>query len=364
MVVSMLTDCVLPCVIGILRNVSPLPSPGVASDIDIDKDIVMPLLKPVIASVSLTDATNKALELVDSIVWSLRLIRNYLHLSFHFIQNSDATIKKPSQKDAPKSDHKTEYEADLERLESTLRTVQLALEILTGVCATLPDPGPEAAEEEGAEEDNGMCLHAFPSIYSQIVFFQDVMSEGDTDMDMQGNPSVDAASSPPSSFLPILVQPLLALIHPTPLSFPPKMGPSPHPPTTSALSAIHVAAFECLNNIFLSLFTTANPAVTEDQNSGRKIWNEVWSALTAVGTESGPGQERRHEIWELATGVLWGIGNVWKGSLIPDDEQVKTLMRLCDLSSDPKIRVKCIGTLECLAQHPESVQANAVSIGS
>ena len=360
MVVSMLTDCVLPCVIGILRNVSPLPSPGIASDIDIDKDIVMPLLKPVIASVSLTDATNKALELVDSSVWSLRLIRNYLHSSFHFLQNSDATIKKTPQKDAPKSDHKTEYEADLERLESTLRTVQLALEILTGVCATLPDPGPEAAEEEGAEEDDGMRLHAFPSINSQTDFFQDVMSGEDTNMDMQENP----ASSPSSSFLPILVQPLLALIHPTPLSFPPKMGPSPHPPMTSALSAIHVAAFECLNNIFLSLFTTANPAVTEDQNSGRKIWNEVWSALTAVGTESGPGQERRHEIWELATGVLWGIGNVWKGSLIPDDEQVKTLIQLCDLSSDPKIRVKCIGTLECLAQHPESVQANAVSIGS
>ena len=171
MVVSVLTDCVLPCVIGILRNVSPLPSPGVASDIDIDKDIVMPLLKPVITSVSLTDATNKALELVDSSVWSLRLIQNYLHSSSHFIQNSDATIKKTPQKDAPKSDHKTEYEADLERLESTLRTVQLALEILTGVCATLPDPGPEAAEE-GVEEDDGMCLHVFPSIDSQIDFFK------------------------------------------------------------------------------------------------------------------------------------------------------------------------------------------------
>lgn len=142
------------------------------------------------------------------------------------------------------------------------------------------------------------------------------------------------------------------------------MGPSPHPPTTSALSAIHVAAFECLNNIFLSLFTSANPAVSADQNSGRKIWDEVWSALTAVGTEAGPGQERRHELWDLATGVLWGVGNVWKGSLIPNDGQVKTLMQLCDLSSDPKIRVKCIGTLECLAQHPESVQANAVSVGS
>lgn len=81
---------------------------------------------------------------------------------FHLFQNSEPPIEKLSLNNTPKSDHKTEYEAELERLETTLRTVQLALEILTGVCATLPDPGPEAAEEEGAEEDedDGKCLHS------------------------------------------------------------------------------------------------------------------------------------------------------------------------------------------------------------
>ena len=86
------------------------------------------------------------------------------------MQNSEALVKKSSLKDTPESDHKTENEADLERLENTLRTVQLALEILTGVCATLPDPGP-AAEEEGAETDDGECLHAPPSANSQFYFF-------------------------------------------------------------------------------------------------------------------------------------------------------------------------------------------------
>lgn len=56
-------------------------------------------------------------------------------------------------KNTPKSDHKSETELELEKLEGKLRTVQLALEVLTGACATLPDPevgGPD--EEEG--DDN------------------------------------------------------------------------------------------------------------------------------------------------------------------------------------------------------------------
>lgn len=60
-------------------------------------------------------------------------------------------------KDALKTDHKTSSEIELERLETRLRTIQLALEILTGVCATLPDPELEIAGEdvEGQDEDEG-----------------------------------------------------------------------------------------------------------------------------------------------------------------------------------------------------------------
>ena len=56
-------------------------------------------------------------------------------------------------KDALKTDHKTPSEIELERLEAKLRTVQLALEILTGVCATLPDPVLEIAGEDASVED-------------------------------------------------------------------------------------------------------------------------------------------------------------------------------------------------------------------
>lgn len=194
---------------------------------------------------------------------------------------------------------------------------------------------------------------------------------------------IKAADPPSTSLLPSLVLPLVALIYPTSLSFPPLAAPSLHPPTTSALSAIHVSALECLNNIFLSLSTNPNPSVAADKDGGLKIWNDIWLALAAVGTEGGLGQERRQELWEVAVGVLWGVGSIWKGSLvshgcgvrvlyfltipllqIPKAEQIKILIQLCDAASDPRIRVKCIGTLECLAQHPSSIESNKVSINT
>jgi hypothetical protein len=63
--------------------------------------------------------------------------------------------EKLSLKGTPKSDHRTPEEIELDRLELQLRTIQLALEILTSVCATLPDyePGSEEMEEPKDDED-------------------------------------------------------------------------------------------------------------------------------------------------------------------------------------------------------------------
>ena len=55
-------------------------------------------------------------------------------------------------KHAPKSDHKTDSERELEQIETRLRTVQLALEILTGICATLPDPEVFVGSSDGDAE--------------------------------------------------------------------------------------------------------------------------------------------------------------------------------------------------------------------
>lgn len=134
---------------------------------------------------------------------------------------------------------------------------------------------------------------------------------------MEGD-GIDDHRPPIPTFITTLVNPLLALIQPSALSFPPLAAPSPHPPTTSALSAVHISSLECLNNVFLSLATSRKSEIAADVASGMKIWGEIWSALAIVGTQTGLGQERRQEIWEKAVGVLWGIGNVWKGTLVSD----------------------------------------------
>ncbi|KAJ6602568.1 armadillo-type protein [Mycena vulgaris] len=316
---------------GILRNVSPIPPPSAASAIDIDKDIVLPQLQPVIASISLADASASALQLAEQQASSAPEIENL------------------SLKNTPKTDHKSPAEIELERLEGRLRTVQLALEILTGACATLPDPDPDVPPGQTDEDEDG----------DEDIADEDEDAEApDMDMDMAVD---DAAGDTTAQGLPPLVIPLLALVQPTTLSFPPLAAPSPHPPTTSALSAIHLAALECLNNIFLALARSG--AATSDVAGGRIVWDAVWAALSAVGTQTGPGQERRRAMWEVSAGVLWGVASVCRGTLEPEPTQVQALMALCDGAGadDAQLRVKCIGTLECLAQNPGPafLEANA-----
>lgn len=263
---------------------------------DLDKDVILPLLQPIILSTAILDISAAAQDLITT-------------------QNSEPQIEKLSLKHTPKSDHKSPAEIELEKIETRLRTVQLSLEILTGVCATLPDPEYELVGEE-IEEDGDLEEGTF-SHSQDIAWMCDSPVEigigGDMDVEIDG---IDYDRSPIPAFIVSLVNPLLALIQPCSLSFPPLAAPSPHPPTTSALSAVHVSALECLNNIFLSIATSRRSELAMDAVSGMKFWNDIWCALTVVGTQMGLGQERRQEVWEKAVGVLWGIGNVWKGSLV------------------------------------------------
>ena len=41
--------------------------------------------------------------------------------------------------------------------------------------------------------------------------------------------------------------------------------------------------------------------------------------LGVVGLEGGRGQERRREMWEVAVGVMWGVGSVWRGNIVSVD---------------------------------------------
>ncbi|KAF8140491.1 ARM repeat-containing protein [Boletus edulis] len=316
---------------GIVGNVSPLPPPSAASTLDGVNDLLLPVLLPVISSVSLDEIAQQVQELVTR-------------------QASEPpAIEKLSLKNTPKSDHKAQTELELEQLENELRTIQLALEVLTGACATLPDPASGITTDENED-------------------VQDEDVEMEVDNDMTEGISLDENLHPhkgtkrsSTALLPQLVRPLLTLVRPTFLSVSPPSRLSIHPPATSALSAIHVSAFECLNNLFLSLSTSPNPELGADVNTGGDVWSEIWAALSKVGLDIAPGQECKRDIWEVAVGVLWGIGNIWKGKLAPIDQQVQILMNVCDSSVDARVQAKCIGTLECLAQYPDSIEANQVT---
>lgn len=315
---------------GILGNISPLPPPSTASYLDVSKDIIFPRLQPVISSISLDVAVQQVQELVA-------------HQA-----KEPPEIDKLSLKHVPKSDHKSPTELEFEKVENRLRTVQLALEILTGAYATLPDPvtGAEPDEDDGEAVKGGDGDMA------------DVTMDDAMDLDHSSRPVTGNLHA--SLSLPALVRPLLALIQPTALSFPPPSAPSCHPPTTSALSAIHVSAFECLNNVFLSLAAHPHSELYADDSTGQTIWSEIWTSLSKIGVDIATGQEQKRAIWEVAVGVLWGVGKIWKGKLVPTEEHVRILMSVCDASTDSQIQVKCIGALECLAQHPNSIDANRV----
>jgi len=133
-----------------------------------------------------------------------------------------------------------------------------------------------------------------------------------------------------NTLITLLTGPLISLIYPTPLSFPPSpTDPSPHPPATSALSNIHIRALECLNNLFLAVDEALNGAngkisfTAEDRQGIIGIWNSVWQALGAVGKVVSDGKitavkglERKRELWDLVVGVLWGIGRIGRGYIV------------------------------------------------
>ncbi|KAI9444631.1 ARM repeat-containing protein [Lactarius indigo] len=305
---------------GILRNLAPFPPPSSIASVDLDKEILLPALLPAVSSVSLQEATDA--------------VRGFVQLQ----ACSDNDLKH-----SPRPDHKSEEELGLERVETSLRAVQLALEILTGVCATLPDPNldPSVDDDDEVFVDGGADDSAMDETPDEPMALDEAPSHN--------------SSIPAPSFLPTLLEPLLALIQPTELSFP---APSPHPPTTSALGAIHIAAFECLSNAFFAL-AAAPAAAASDVQVGQRVWAAVWIALSSAGSpaDAAPGSARA-AVWDIAVGVLWGVGTIWPGQIVPEEAQVKALVALCDARTDDAVRVKCVGALAALAQHPASLDAN------
>lgn len=141
--------------------------------------------------------------------------------------------------------------------------------------------------------------------------------------------AVTAPRDSTNNLISVLTSPLVKLITPTTLSFPPTpLDPSPHPPTTAALSSIHIRALECLNNLFLAIDenddASQSGALTDaDRQEANVVWISVWKALAQIGkvvtegkfsTIGGFGKKR--EMWEIAMGVLWGIARIGRRHLV------------------------------------------------
>lgn len=63
-----------------MKNIEPIPPPSIAATVDLDRDVVIPVLEPVLSSVSLPDAAQLAHDLVSKEV-SARLALGLLFLT-------------------------------------------------------------------------------------------------------------------------------------------------------------------------------------------------------------------------------------------------------------------------------------------
>ena len=136
----------------------------------------------------------------------------------------------------------------------------------------------------------------------------------DDDGDMGGfdGPSVHIPVTSTQLLKLQLPQRLSKLASLTPLSFPPSTAtPSPHPPTTSQLSTIHLRALEALNNMFLTFAAAELYKPLSGEMDSQGVWNTLMPIVEMIASEASVlgtrGQEMRGEVLDMVTGCLWGV---------------------------------------------------------
>jgi hypothetical protein len=200
---------------------------------------------------------------------------------------------------------------------------------------------------------------------------EDITSSGAVASPLDG-PKISMTSSTSFELVSSIVPPCLAYIQPTPFSYPPSFQPSPHPPTTSALQAIHIAALECLNNVCLSIaqqgLSSSNTANQSFAGLIKAVWDEIWKMLAVLGVPEpsgiSAGPRQKLDVWNISLGVLWSVARIRRGDaeLVPEEEKVRVLMEMCRVSQEDDVKVMCLGILECLATNPNPsyIAANQV----
>lgn len=136
----------------------------------------------------------------------------------------------------------------------------------------------------------------------------------------EGSNHVNTASLPYLLTKLLLPQRLTILSLPNQLSFPPSNNtPSAHPPTTAALSTIHLRSLEALNNLLVTVAAilpkdevSANQLIRAIplQDSWEGIFRIVGSIVSEAQVVKAKGQEMRLEVTEMYVGCLWGVAKV------------------------------------------------------
>jgi hypothetical protein len=158
------------------------------------------------------------------------------------------------------------------------------------------------------------------------------MARNPLSVEVNGDRSASFSTTVNTATLPHLLttlslpQRLISLSSLTPLSFPPSSStPSPHPPTTAALSTFHLRALEALNNLLLTVAASL-PAdlALASQAAGilpaQQIWEKLFAIVGTIAAEpevlASRGQEMRGEVLEMALGCLWGVSKVSSAQLV------------------------------------------------
>jgi hypothetical protein len=231
------------------------------------------------------------------------------------------------------TDHQSTAEQTLERIERMLNTVVVGLEILTGICAGLEDDEAGAngdAEVEGVMEEVEEDEDEEMDEDGEEMDDEDLINEALDHADMtQGDleaPTINTAVTLQNLLSLRLPTRLATLGRLTPLSFPPAgTQPSPHPPTTSVLSSLHLRAYEALNNLLLTIVASVSGSEEDlsrlsEMLPVQDLWKSLLGVVQIIASEpevlKEKGQEMRVEVLEMASGCLWGAVRLGSGCLV------------------------------------------------
>ena len=368
---------------GIIRNITPARRPLVDN---LDTTYIMPLIQPLL-DVDLQRVAQEILETVPQLPDVSKM--------------SAAALAKRDR-----SDHRSPAEVKLDAIEKRLSTLMVALEVLTEACAGLIDEVPEEQEGELLQDDDSDG----GSIDEDME--EDEAGEGDMTMDerliAEGRDQTDADEitdlgpqvKPTATPLEALASSglhlrLIALARATPLSFPPDAAtPSPHPPTTAVLSAIHLRALEALNNLLLTMAGYAPPAIpplaspsdvdprqqtriAEWRNlldgplSGlRQIWMDTFDIAREVvqpdmSVLDAKGQEVRMEILEILAGVWLGLAKSGGAGGLPiSDDQIQGIIQAYTVVRTDSAKARVITAVGALAMRQDVTAEQNQACGS